>query len=133
MCHIWQGWFGDIHWVLINDRDLVQTLHVTDVMCWPQPDNTNNNTEKNDGTWDLLPDIWGFVNLFSVIKVTLQSQMSVCLSVHHKAKTSNSLKSVIPWSFIIRPTSFIILHHPSFISQLLSFSACLQSYMQFWG
>ena len=50
---------------MINDRDLGQTLHVTDVM-WTKSDNTNNNTEKNDEIldWDLLPEIWSFVNLF---------------------------------------------------------------------
>ena len=49
----------------------------------------------------------------------------VCLSVHLEAKPLNSQKST---SFIIQPSSFIILHssfiHPSFISRLLSFSAC---------
>ena len=58
---------------------------------------------------------------FSVAKATLHSQMSVRLSVclqnpstawnHHLA------------SFILHHSSFLI--HPSFISRLLSFSACL--------
>ena len=58
---------------------------------------------------------------FSVAKATLQSPMSVHLSVCLSAKPLNSLKSS---SFIIRHSSFIILHYPSFISRLLSFSAC---------
>ena len=58
-----------------------------------------------------------------------------CPFVGHKAKPFNSLKSssfiIHLSSFIILHSSFIILHHsssffihPSFISRLLSFSAC---------
>ena len=83
----------------------------------------------------------GLINLkgnnFSVLKATLQSQMSVCLSV---SKTPQQLEiiTVHHSSFIILHSSISILHHssfihqhsslffiyPSFISRLLSFSAC---------
>ena len=48
--------------------------------------------------------------------------------VSHKPKPLNTKSSS---SFIIQPSSFMILHswffiHPSFISRLLSFSACLK-------
>ena len=60
-----------------------------------------------------------FNDSFSVAKATLQSQMSVsplvCLSV---IKTPQQLE------IIIYHHSSFILHHPSFISRLLSFSAC---------
>ena len=72
---------------------------------------------------------------FSAVKATLQSQMSVYLSVHVEAKLPFILH---PSSFILHPSSFILhpstfnlqpsssIHHPSsFISRLLSYSACL--------
>ena len=79
---------------------------------------------------------------FSVMKATLQSQMSVhlfvrssvCPSVIPSAKPLNSLKSSsfilhyssfilhYPSPFFIHPSSIFI--HPSFISWLLSFSVC---------
>ena len=55
---------------------------------------------------------------FSVAKATLQSLMSVCLSVCPLSKPLNSLKSS---SFILQPSSFINLHsffiipHSSFL------------------
>ena len=66
---------------------------------------------------------------FSVAKATLQSQisvrLSVCPSVRHKAKPFNSLKSssfiIHLSSFIILHSSFIILHHSSFILHHFSF------------
>ena len=64
---------------------------------------------------------------FSVAKATLQSQMSVRPSVCPSVcKTPQQLEIIIlhhPLSFFIHPISFFI--HPSFISRLLSFSACL--------
>ena len=85
--------------------------------------------------WILYPSF-----KFSVVKATLQLQMSICPSVSPKAKPLNSLKSSSfifhPAAFIFHPSSFIIhlssyfIHpsslfiHPSFISRLLSFSAC---------
>ena len=63
---------------------------------------------------------------YSVAKATLQSKMSVRLSVHQSVcKTPQQLETIILHhsSFILHHSSFI-LHHPTFISQLLSFSAC---------
>ena len=69
--------------------------------------------------------VWyGMVGMcFSVAKATLQSQMSVCLFVRPFVHSS---ESKTPKHFKINhpSSSFIILHHPSFISRLLSFSAC---------
>ena len=59
---------------------------------------------------------------FSVMKATLQSQISVCLSVCLfilKQIPSNSLNSSL-------------IFYPSSISRPLSFSACLISIVQFW-
>ena len=64
--------------------------------------------------------------LFSVAKATLQSQMSVRPSVRPSVcKTPQQLEIINLHHSTIHPSSFFI--HPSFISQLLSFSACFLS------
>ena len=62
-------------------------------------------------------------SLFSVAKATLHSQMSVRLSVR-KQNPSTAWNHHLS-SFILQHSSFFI--PPSFISRLLSFSACFQS------
>ena len=68
-----------------------------------------------------------FQLIFQVAKAPPHSQMSVCLFV---IKTPQQLQIIILHhsSFILQPSSFFI--HPSFISWLLSFSACWISIMQ---
>ena len=87
---------------------------------------------------------------FSVAKATLHSPMSVCSYVRQSVRKQNPSTALIlhlssfnlhpssflihPSSILIHPSSFLIPHssfihssffiHPSFISQLLSFSAC---------
>ena len=82
---------------------------------------------------------------FSVAKVTLQLQMSFCLSFcSFVIKIPQQLEIIIlHHSFlIILHASFIIIHssftihsslfiHPSFILRLLTFSACSQSFSYF--
>ena len=58
-----------------------------------------------------------------LLKATLHSQMSVRSSVSHR--NPSTAWNHHPSSFILHPSIFlIILHHSTFISRLLSFSAC---------
>ena len=81
----------------------------------------------------LQQDTLSKMSIFSVAKATLQLQMSVrsCVLKQNPSTAWNHH----PSSFIFHPSSFFIhalsfFIHPSFISRLLSFSACLPDSLQ---
>ena len=109
----------------------------------PYPDMVTMVTNIYDYHFRTVVKLWSKSSYFQSRKrlYNHKSCPSVSQSVSHKAKPFNSLKSpsfiINPSPFIILHSSFIILHHssfilhssffihPSLISRLLSFSACL--------
>ena len=119
--------------IVDNDKKYVFYISIS-ALTWPKLETVLEGWAPSILILSLVFQSRNWLYNRKYLSICLSIRLSVCL----KTKPFNSLKSsffiIHLSSFIILHSSFIILHHsssffihPSFISRLLSFSAC------FWG